>query len=73
MPYSIFVVEKGPMLTLDSIKTAPRIVNVEFYYTDDDFENGVEEGWYFELSYSNGTYDFFGPFETLIEAKQNAY
>lgn len=62
------------MLTLDSIRTAPRIVDVEYYYSeDDDFNKGLERGWYFELTYSDGSYDFFGPFETLSDAKENAY
>lgn len=51
-----------------------RVIDRSIYYIDDDayetqFEcDHDEEGWYVELSFSDGGYDIFGPYNTKEEA-----
>lgn len=50
-----------------------RVIDRNVYYIDDAYETQFEcdhdeEGWYVELSFSDGGYDIFGPYHTKEEA-----
>jgi hypothetical protein len=52
------------------------IADVSFYHLSDKStldSSHDEKGWYFKMTFSNGSYDIFGPFQSKEYARKVAF
>jgi hypothetical protein len=54
-----------------ALKSPVSIAGVDIYYLGEDETN--EPGWYFDLEFTDGLSDSFGPYESRNAAKRSAY